>query len=97
MNIFTKIKNIIKSRFIYNKDVPKWVTERRKICGGCEYNFKNKPIQKRTIRDYTWYFLNGFDSQCVICGCSVKNKTKIKEEFCSKEQIGKKALWDVKK
>jgi hypothetical protein len=92
---FVKIKNIIKSRFIYRKDVPQWVADRRTHCNGCKYNFKNKKTTQRSIKDYWWYGLNGFKTQCTICQCAVKHKTKIKDEYCSLENIGEKIKWDI--
>lgn len=90
-----KFKNIILSRFIYRKNPPGWVKERRKHCNGCKYNFENKPITKRTKKDWWWYLLNGFSTQCTICNCSVKHKTKIKDEYCALENIGEKPKWDT--
>ena len=93
--MWSKIKNIIKSRFIYNKEVPNWVSDRRSHCEVCPHNFKNKSTLKRSLKDYWWYLLNGFDTQCTICNCSVKQKTKIKDEFCSLEAIGEQPKWDI--
>lgn len=90
-----KIKNIIRSRLIFRNKVPQWVIERRKKCFGCKYNFKNKSVFNRTKKDWVWYFLNWFNSQCTICNCGVKYKTKIKEEYCSLENIGQKPKWDI--
>jgi len=90
-----KLKNIIKSRFIYNRKAPQWVKDRRKHCNRCKYNFKNKVKTKATLKDIWWFILNGFNTQCTICNCGVKYKTKIKEEYCSLENIGKQPKWDI--
>lgn len=90
-----KIKRIIKSRFIKDKNLPSWHKERLKICGGCKYNFKNKPLLNRTKKDWWWYFLNGFNTQCTICNCGIKFKTRLKEEYCALENIGKQPKWDI--
>lgn len=92
MNI---VQKIFVSRLIYNQKVSKWVKKRRKKCGGCKYNFKNKKLSKRTFNDYWWYFLNGFNNQCTICNCGIKFKTKIKDEYCALENIGKEPKWDI--
>ena len=91
---FYKLKNIIKSRFIKDKNLPSWHKERKKICGGCSYNFKNQPLHKRKPIDYYWYFLNGFNTHCTICKCGIKFKTRIKDEYCALENIGQKPKWD---
>lgn len=90
-----KLKNIIKSRFIFLNKTPQWVLERRKKCFGCEYNFKNKSLLNRTKKDWVWYFLNFFNTQCTICSCAIKYKTKIKDEYCSLENIKQKPKWDI--
>jgi hypothetical protein len=90
-----KLKRILMSRVIYNQKVPKWVRKRREICNGCKYNFGNKKLSERTFKDYWWYFLNGFNNQCTICNCGIIFKTKIKDEYCSLENIGKEIKWDT--
>lgn len=88
-----KLKNILKSRFIYKTKVPYWVQDRRDKCNPCEYNFKNK--KNKSAKDYLVYLANGCNNQCTICGCSIKHKTKIKEEFCALEHIGQEPKWDI--
>ena len=90
-----QFNNIIRSRLKSEKDLPAWVEKRRSICAGCEYNFKNVPLRKRRWKDWMWYFLNWFNTQCTACGCGIKYKTKIAEEYCGRENIGLDPLWDV--
>lgn len=89
------IIKVIKSRFTKDKDLGDWHKERLKICGGCKYNFKNKPFKKRTFLDYHWYIFNGLNTQCTICNCGIKYKTRLKEEYCALEHIGKEPKWDI--
>lgn len=88
-----KIVNIIKSFFIKEKGLPEWRKKRLQLCNGCEYNFKNK--KHRKPKDYLMFVLNFFSFQCTICHCSVKRKTKIADEFCALEHIGKQPKWDI--
>lgn len=77
------------------KNLPEYVAKRRSICETCPLNFKNVPFLERRLKDWAWYVANGFDSQCTACGCSVKQKTKLAEEYCGMENIGLPPLWDT--
>lgn len=90
-----KIKKIIKSRFIKDKNLPSWHKERLKKCNECRYNFKNKSFLNKNVYDYWWFFLNGFNTQCTICNCGIKYKTRLKEEYCALENIGRQPKWDI--
>lgn len=90
-----KIKNIARSKFMSEKDLPSWVEKRRAICETCPLNFKNVPIKRRRLKDWVWYVLNGFKTQCTACGCGIKSKTKIADEYCGMENIGLEPLWDI--
>lgn len=77
------------------KDLPDYVEKRRKICETCPLNFKNVPLLERRPKDWAWYFANLFSSQCTACGCSIKQKTKLAEEYCGMENLGLPPLWDI--
>jgi hypothetical protein len=96
-SIIKKLINIVKSRFIQDSKLPKWHKKRLKDCNSCKHNFKNVPLLKRSFKDYSWFYLNGFNNQCTICNCGIKFKTRIKEEYCSLENIGETPKWDIEK
>lgn len=97
MFMIKKIIRIIKSRFIKDKNLPDWHKKRLNHCKTCVHNFKNVSLLERTFKDYWWFYLNGFNNQCTICNCGIKFKTRIKEEYCSLENIGGKPKWDIEK
>lgn len=65
-NIFKKIRNIIKSWFLYLfTDVPMFAIKRRNICSGCKYNTK---VAKMDV--------------CSKCYCVISFKTLVEDERC---------------
>lgn len=95
MNKFLKAstwKMIIRSRLIdwKNRNEP-WVKERRAICEECPFNTIN--IEKKSVKERLFIFLNLSKGVCSACFCGIKRKTLIKQSVCGLEEIGSEPKW----
>lgn len=91
MKIINKIKTILLSRVKHNEE-EQWISDRRRICSGCEFNTLNGGSLKGyrfflAIASYQYSKLMGRKKEdvlgeCGLCGCSIFYKSEDEGSQC---------------
>lgn len=78
----SKLRNIIKSRFIEGESLPEWYESRLGKCSRCGLNSANINNSDKSLLRKGWGVVAGEHCTHKDCGCTITEKAKIEEESC---------------